>query len=367
LKTRTGGQTTTEFALVVPMLILMVLYGLYFTELVRAKLKLQEASRFLAWEMSSHPLDDFATANHDQAFERARQSVSKEAVARYRDLDSVDERPLGGWVVGYRDFGATIANLEAPVFDRRLPEPPTNAFIAPILAVLNRPASATYAAFKLNPRGRIEAEVSLQLDNRLLPRSVLGRALDFRLTHRFTVLASGWQLADGSDADLGRPSGLQAQVHRMHLLGAPSLLNPSTVTSAVRKLIGDAVPDPIHNAYVVSHNYFAPTDPARVERGCDQDPKHDAPWGMSNLDRADGPRLDNEEDGRAGTGRRKCYDTAPFRDTSRYAESLYRRLYLRRGPYFMGCKKAQADNPAEKGTPAFSEKDRHKRKVGCEE
>ena len=47
-------------------------------------------------------------------------------------------------------------------------------------------------------------------------------------------------------------------------------------------------------------------------------------------------------------------------------ESLYKKLYLARGPYFMGCKKPQADNPTEAGVPNYSSKDKHGKKVDCE-
>ena len=47
-------------------------------------------------------------------------------------------------------------------------------------------------------------------------------------------------------------------------------------------------------------------------------------------------------------------------------DSQYRSLFLSRGPYFMGCKKAQADNPSEAGPPMHSGKDLHHKKYNCE-
>jgi hypothetical protein len=41
-----------------------------------------------------------------------------------------------------------------------------------------------------------------------------------------------------------------------------------------------------------------------------------------------------------------CFDTAPFRDQARYEDSLYLRIFAARGAFFMGCKRAQADDPA---------------------
>ncbi len=384
------GQAITEFALVLPVMIVILLYSMYFTELVRAKLKLQEASRFVAWEMTSHTLDDYGQKDHAQAFSLAQTASILDAVAKYKDMDSIDDKPAGDFVVGYSNVKATITAQAAPAFTNPIAPLGGNKFINNLLGVLNGSVSAIYNHFGFNTGGKVQVEVSMQLDNRLLPKHFLdenggffqadawgGRNLQsVTMKNRFTLLASGWALPDGADAVQhqtgaggprsgvhrgGSDQGLYTQVRRMRLLGAPEKLAVIPGFDRIRVLIGSVIPDPVGATYVVSHNYFAAGNSNIRNRGCTHDPLHGAPWGMNNLDtdsNNDGPGLDYE--------RRKCFDTAPFRDTSEYKDSQYREIYQARGPYFMGCKKAQADNPSESGPPDHSGKDKHNKKYNCE-
>lgn len=383
------GQAITEFALIIPVMIVILLYSMYFTELVRAKLKMQEASRFVAWEMTSYTLDDFGKADHDQAFGVAQQPAVLDVLDRYKDLESIDDKTPGDFVVGYSNVKAKIENLESPALTNPIPAVSGNPFVNGLLGVLNGGVTQAHRYFGFNTKGKIQVEVSMQLDNRILPRHFLdenggffqadvwgGRNLqNLTLKNRFTMLASGWDMPDGADAvqnaEDGTPragvhrggsdQGIYTQVKRMSLLGAPNNLGTIPGFSAIMGLIGNFVPNPITATYVVSHNYFDAQDPAIENRGCDNDPGHGAVWGMNNLDDGNGsrgPGLDHN--------RRKCYDTAPFRDTSRYNESQYRTIFMARGQYFMGCKKAQADNPSEAGVPVNSGKDKHNKKYNCE-
>ena len=103
---------------------------------------------------------------------------------------------------------------------------------------------------------------------------------------------------------------------------------------------------------MVAHNYGLSKSNTR---DCDQDPGHPARDGMNNL----------EADSVLDWDRRKCYDTAPFRDQSEYADSQYIQMFEARGGYFMGCKNAQADDPTVAGAPN-APRDRNTKKVLCE-
>jgi hypothetical protein len=147
----------------------------------------------------------------------------------------------------------------------------------------------------------------------------------------------------------------------MSLLGAPEKLGNIPGFNQVIGLVGNFIPNPISSTYVVSHNYFAAGEKGITDRGCTNDQKHGAHWGENNLGtdtNNDGPGIDYK--------RRKCFDTAPFRDTSDYDRSQYRALYRARGPFFMGCQNPQADNPAVAGAPEYSGKDKHNKKATCE-
>src|SRR5215471_2451219 len=84
------GSALLEFALVAPILIALILYSLFFSELLRAKLKLQEVARYAAWAMDSHPLSDYGTARPGAAFERAKTATVRDAETRYAALDSLE-------------------------------------------------------------------------------------------------------------------------------------------------------------------------------------------------------------------------------------------------------------------------------------
>ena len=75
--------------------------------------------------------------------------------------------------------------------------------------------TAVFNHFGFNTKGKVQVEVTMQLDNLLLPHHFLdengkgffkadmwgGRNLQsLTLRNRFTLLASGWALPDGADA-----------------------------------------------------------------------------------------------------------------------------------------------------------------------
>ena len=63
------GSALLELCLVVPLFMLLVFFSSFLVELACAKLRLQGAARYLAWELTSYPLDDLGQARHDEAFE----------------------------------------------------------------------------------------------------------------------------------------------------------------------------------------------------------------------------------------------------------------------------------------------------------
>src|SRR5512140_309580 len=84
------GAATVEFALIVPVLVMILFFSMYLTELVRAKLKVQEFARYVVFERTSHPLSDFATADEDKACTDAKKEVNDEADERFKDMDSAE-------------------------------------------------------------------------------------------------------------------------------------------------------------------------------------------------------------------------------------------------------------------------------------
>ena len=352
------GSAILEFALVAPILIALILYSLFFSELVRARLKLQEAARYAAWEMGSHPLSDYGTARPSAAFERAKTATVRDAETRYASLDSL-EPSHGDFLGRFEDVRVQISQSEVSWTDlSALAIRGATGGLLP--AAIFRPLAAGTAPvlrdWGFNTQGRLRVEVGAAVRNRLLPARLLdqpgaglfhvdffgGRDLSRLAIHsRLSLIGDGWALPDGADAvikdfragqhrDGADVSGLYRQVRRMGFLGIRGALE----VAALRSLgpLRFVLPSPL-GTYVVSHNY-GPDPPGEQRRACNTPAyPQSARGGLNNLAKSsvvDGDHL-------------KCFDTAPFRDQAGYHDSLYLQLFLSRGPWFMGCKRAQAE------------------------
>lgn len=388
------GAAIVEFALVVPLLITMILFSMYFVELVRAKLKLQEAGRYAAWEMTSYVLTDFGSGRHDVAFNEAMTKTVDESKARFFDMDSVDEHPNNvgpAGTVAYSNVNVTIKNMPAPAFTNPIP----SVFggggpIETVLSVLNSGTGAVLNKWGFNDKGQVQAEVTMKLDNFILPKNFMngsgglfqvdqwgGRNLQqLSLKNRFTLVATGWNLPDGADAEMhdntasggpragvhrgGSNHGLYTQVGRMKFLGLMPGVN-IPVLGQIGQFATLALPNPF-GTFVTAHNYgLEPGN--RSLRECTKSngqgyPGHPAQDGLNNLDQSGVSKLDYD--------RNKCFDTIPFRDQDSYSDSQYVEMFKARGPYFMGCKKPMADDPTVPLGPQSSNGDKNNKKENCE-
>ncbi len=369
------GSTTVEFALVVPLLVSILMFSMFLTEQVRAKLKLQEASRYVAWEMSSYTLSDYGTADHDQAFEVARQAAVTEAAERYQDFDSVEPEGRFGFMLGSEPMQVTIENQTVAGVDL------TRAFPggaggsgSEASAAVGKPLNFFLDHFRFNTGGQVQVEVSSTIVNRLLPQRYLqkeargffdvdnwgGRDLSsMPVKNRYTLIANGWHLPDGGDAlvkakragvhDGGSKHGMHLQVDRMTFLGANNYLDDVGL-DRLGSVANFILPD-FTGPFVVAHNYL----PAESANNCNK-PGHGAQKGLNNLDAY--PGLDDSN--------QRCFDTLPFRDTQAYEKSLYRQIFMARGEHFMGCKNAQADMPNTPAMDPSTARDKNEQKITCE-
>ncbi|MBN1208831.1 MAG: pilus assembly protein [Myxococcaceae bacterium] len=389
------GAATVEFALIVPVLVMILMFSMYLTELVRAKLKLQELARYAVWEMTSYTLSDFANAQHDQAFAEANKEAMEEALERFKDLDSVEpEAQRGNFVARYVDVTGTLQNKEIPFVEAGLALGNNGeGYASEIVSAVNIGANGLMDFWKFNTRGWVEAEVSMKFENVLIPRSYLDEGgsggfftvdtfggNDLRslaLKTRFSMYADPWNLEDGSDATMrGRRAGahrrgdeqyshgLYQQVDRMVFLGVRERIEDNIgIIGDFRQFIQQFAPAFL-GAFVVSHNYgpspggTEATDWGREcigeDTGIESYPP-EAEGGLNNLNRfsqIDWPRP-------------TCFDTAPFRDQP-YARSQYIKIFKARGDYFMGCKNPQAEDPSAPTSANSTQGDKNTRVVNCE-
>ena len=366
------GNSLLEFALVTPILIGLILYSLFFAEIIRAKLKLQEVVRYAAWEVASYPLSDYAKGNPGKSFERASGRTVREAETRYAKLDSVASR-TGDFIGRFEDLHLQITQTEVPWIDTNaLPafRSEGGAWSQSVFGALASSPSKVLREWGFNTHAKLRIEASVALNNLLLPRHLLDRPggglfhVDFfggrklsmlPLRSGLTLIADGWALPDGADSVMkgsragqhregNQPSGLYRQVRRMGFLGIRDRLEHVPAVSSVLGLLHSVAPDPL-GTYVVSHNY-APDSQVADSRNCDAPGyPESARGGLNNLLKSS--QLDSD--------RPRCFDTAPFRDQASYQDSLYIQMFIARGNWFMGCKHAQADDPSSDSTQTGGE------------
>jgi hypothetical protein len=272
------GAALAEAALVFPVMVALVMGGLATTEVLLARLRVQEAARFGAWELTCYQVADIGRGDPHGRFQAASRRVAREAALRY---------PIAGpFLTG---SGVEVEIQDAPAGG----SPP--------------------AAWRLSPDGRADAVARASVASALAPWLGLeGVSLEARAS----VIADPWNLPDGADAvvsaaragdhrDGAGPGGLWLQVDRMAHRGR-----------AVPDLRSLGLPRPdARGPFVVSRGY-------RPERrtACRGIPGYPAAamGGLEDL----GDRLDAPQP--------RCFDTAPFRDTQEYAASRSAQMYRMR-------------------------------------
>jgi len=139
------------------------------------------------------------------------------------------------------------------------------------------------------------------------------------------------------------------QVDRMTFLGVGNYMDKVGL-GGLGGIANFVFPD-FFGPFVVANNY----EPSAEGNNCNK-PGHGASKGLNNLNAY--PGLDDDA--------QRCFDTAPFRDTQAYDDSLYRKVFMARGGSFMGCKNEQADMPNTPQPDPSVQKDKNKKKVSCE-
>jgi hypothetical protein len=331
---RSAGAATVELVLVLPLLVAMLLYGLYLAQLAQATLHVQEAARNAAWEMTAHVLSDYGQAKHDAAFNAASAAISQD----------VAKRGIGGsWMADYGAVQIQLANERPALSASPLPLVWSSGRLGSQVASAATTLPRLVDGWSLNRNGQVRASVRMDISSKLLP-------LRQHLESSHVLLADGWQLPDGADARMenGRAGnhrggadegGLHRQVARMTFVGIRSALDRMRGVDAALDALGKPGLPAFTGTFVVSNNYT----PERTDNGCYalgvDSTNNPAPGGLNNVEKASG--LDWPHP--------RCFDTAPFRDVEQYDKSLYVQMFKARGPHFMGCLNGQADDPTSTG------------------
>jgi len=393
----TSGQALTEFAIVAPIIVMVLLFSIWFYELVHIKLKVQEASRYAAWEATSYPLHNYqdGPGQNTQLSADAMQQLQNDTMQRYADLDSSTQNTAlltQIFASAYtqpivimtdrqeeRIPGGTIANLVLSIggmiFDYisalnyRSPNPVATTLVATHLtqswggAMTDRMFGNS--AWGFNNNGYVCSSVVTYVQNLWWNRGVgrfilpnMGVLIKEQPNGLFDncVLADSWRLNNGESVggtDNIRPgvasgTGYWRQVDRMYFINSNSRQVADTTIRQFKNFANTA----LQLAGVSA------TPPNLGDQDWVQATVVSRPYSGTDAERAGQVTIVQDR------GTPNTYDTAPLGPSSSSSGSSstnqstlgeYRKTLQNRGEYFMGCQRMmqlgcpsstlQQDNP----------------------
>lgn len=334
-----SGQALVEFSLLALLLVPVLLYATFLAELSLAKLKSQEAARYMVWEMTAFGLSDWKKGDHDARFESAKRVLLQEMQARYADdlqsatpalLADSAPRPIT-LTMSFAQDQAGLANVDPGLWKVEI----AGANTAPV----GEGANSLFRRFGFNTKGQVNGLLKVHIKNRYLGRvmpvfhrekMLLADELDLEVHE--SLIADPWDLKDGADVATTSQGGCKddsdycLQVQRMYL-GSLTQEFARLKDGALDRLLGGGFHNPLH-AVVASKQMTG--------EGDQREP--------ANRFRA---RLELEVPELEGHTIMKNEYTNVFKDTyENDSKSTYEKAYRKRGKYFLGCKDAQRQEGA---------------------
>jgi hypothetical protein len=361
-----------EFAVVLPVLVMVFLFSLWFYELVHAKLKVQEAARYAAFEATSYPLHNYREGRQalSGSFNTMRAEVMAETMTRFADLNSATRVPTRSGILASSWDPAGMTVLMTQQHEQLIyggPNPMVNGFVVAgveaALSLIDIISAAAYtnqnpvaqgligmstgdlggtaggtaaqrtfgaSEWGFNRSGYVWVRARLTLNNEWAQSGIMGLILPNRratISESYGVLADSWTLHEGGNVDnngsttrpgVSNDRGMWQQVNRMYLgsnRGRSFVRSQVTTLQAVYGvLLGLAMA-----STSVDNDMLSPSVVAR-----------------SYVRDENSGRITHEED----DGQRHEYDTAPVGNRGDAGDQLKRYYDTRRqrGEYFMGCR-----------------------------
>ncbi|QDE80787.1 MULTISPECIES: TadE/TadG family type IV pilus assembly protein [Myxococcus] len=184
------GAATVEFALLAPLLVVLVLWSNYFWDLQRVRLKGAELARYVAFERTVKTDVD---------------GIAAEAQERYKDLDgSTKTGSLDSTFEGRFTVAVRARNADAPLTSSSMSGRSSGGLMAAAntaMSVLGGTVDAVARQMGLDSRqGAIQTDVELTIRNGFIPETLAlyttgfgnGR-LDMRMTERFYLFHDTWR------------------------------------------------------------------------------------------------------------------------------------------------------------------------------
>ncbi|MBW2731811.1 MAG: pilus assembly protein [Deltaproteobacteria bacterium] len=348
------GQALVEFAVVLPLVVMIFLGVMWFWELLQVKLKVQEAARFAAWEATAYPLHDYKKGRTalTRNFGQYQQRAILETSARYIDLDSATTVPMGSRLM--------MASWTPPT-TMVMQYPEEKVYGGPIISLLANFAGSAIGmvsgllygndndtakeligggrgALKdfmfgslewgFNDNGYSAAWVATYVKNEWFNVRIFGKPIfdrpGFFIKEFHGVLADSWRLntgqnvkGDSKSPGWAKKTTMYKQLDRMYL---GNKYTRGLATAKIIELQGyatdilwDAAPAGGYALFLQPYDFIAPAVVSVGYKG------GSSGSGKIRIGATRGPRT---------------FDSAP--NTGAYAETL-----KDRGEYFMGCKEGE--------------------------
>jgi Flp pilus assembly protein TadG len=190
------GAATVEFALVAPILVVLVLWANYFWELQRVRLKATEMARFMAFERTVRTKPDDL------------RKIAVEARERYQDLDgSTRTGELGTAYRNRLTLNVRVEPAAAPLFEETMEERASESRTRPAFTeVLGTKAEDVAGMMQLNAdEGAVQATVMFDIENAIIPEEIafyttgLGDRLNIHITEQFFLIHDTWRAWEPGD------------------------------------------------------------------------------------------------------------------------------------------------------------------------
>ncbi|WP_244238851.1 pilus assembly protein [Corallococcus carmarthensis] len=185
------GTATVELALLAPLLVVLVLWGNYFWEVQRARIKMAEMARFVAFERTVR--QDLST-------------VVAEARQRYQDLDgSTKTGTLGTAYQNGLTIQVQAQNADAPLEGVQMSNMGAQAGVGGLagaaIGALGSSPDQLVRDMGFDPSvGAVQADVQVRMVNRIIPREIAlyttgfnGNQLDLNFQEHFYLFHDTWR------------------------------------------------------------------------------------------------------------------------------------------------------------------------------
>ncbi|QSQ11193.1 TadE/TadG family type IV pilus assembly protein [Myxococcus landrumensis] len=194
------GAATTEFAILAPIMILLILGAQYFWEVQHVRLKAAEVARYVAFERTVRP-------------DASR--IASEAQERYQDLDGSTKTGRLPSGLGYQNrltLTVTAQDTEAPLQTESLSERGSTGGVTQVLSLvlgaLGSTAGMVAKAMGLDPKkGAVQAQVEVHIENGIIPSQLAFLAsgldddrLDLRFKESYFLVHDTWRTWGPGDA-----------------------------------------------------------------------------------------------------------------------------------------------------------------------